>query len=149
MSIATIPLHVLVETKKEYMDQIYDLFTNPFYQGIASIWKKSKTLYETELDQQKRLRPRDRRKVSLLMTFQKKLEDISNWSEEIVNNEYIRIKEITKWPNFDKLILAILTTRSNILETISLDSKKEAYSLTIPSSKHFIHCCYINFRYTQ
>lgn len=138
-----VPLNVLVETKKEYMEQIYDLFTNPFYQGIVSIWKKSKTLYEAELDYQKKLRPRDRKKISLLMIFQKKLEDIPNWSEEIINNEYNRIKEITGWPNFDRLILAILTTRSNILETISLDSKKQKYELTIPSSKHFIHCCYM------
>lgn len=138
-----VPLTVLVETKKEYMEQIYDLFTTPFYQGILSIWKKSKTLYESELEQQNKLRPKDRKKISLLIIFQKKLEDISNWSEEIVNNEYIRIKDITGWPNFDKLILAILTTRSNILETISLDSKKQKYELTIPSSKHFIHCCYM------
>jgi len=133
---------LLVETRKEYTNQLNSLLVGPIYDGVRSIWNSAKATYEDDYKENK-----TKPALDLLEYFQATLREIPKWSEEMITNEYERIKEVTHWndpDDFDNLITAVFLSRTKILSQIKFSNKMSPIKLIIPTPKNFIHKVYIS-----
>ena len=76
----------------------------------------------------------------ILKEFQQNLSNIPKWSQKVVDNEYNRIKILSKSDFFDDLIQNIFKSYFKVLFLI----KKKRENLNIPESNNVIHNCYIS-----
>ena len=80
----------------------------------------------------------ERKKI--LKEFQQNLSNIPKWSQTVVDNEYNRIKILSKCDYFDDLIQNIFKSYFKVLFLI----KKKRENLNIPNPNNVIHHCYIS-----
>jgi hypothetical protein len=113
----------LLDTKKEYTDHLIDILIIPISQKIYS-------LYEECINEKKNL-----------VDFQKKLNNIKNWNNNIIKEEYENIKKKSKCNYIPKLLKTIFITSIKI-KIFNYENKK--ITLKSPSVEDFIHKCYIN-----
>ena len=78
----------------------------------------------------------------ILKEFQDQLKLIPQWSQHIIDEEYKRIKTVSKCEYLDDLIQAMFASYSQILLA---DSKSyDNLNISIPTPSHVIHSCYIS-----
>ena len=126
-------IHVLIDAKKEYTNQLKNTLTVHIYQGFQQIYidAKKSCLNKKQTD-------------GILKKFQKFLSTIPKWNETTITEETERIKEKAACDWLDLLITAVFVTHSKVL--ISVKNQSQNYNdiqLDIPSSTTFIHKCYI------
>jgi hypothetical protein len=127
--------NLLVAAKDEYTKQLYDILTPNLYTGIKTIWDTTRTLY-------------DGKNTSILKEFQKKLETVKSWNQEIINNEYNRIIKSSpilsgNHETLDKIIEAVIISHVKILSVIKRNNSTDPIPIKILNTKNFIHLCYI------
>ena len=123
-------LHILVEAKSEYTQQLSQILTSPIYEGIVSIYNHAKSIAINE--------------ESILQTFQELLSKIPKWSEDTLKEEYVRIVLYSKCDWIADLITAVFVSHTKVLSSIHLGSKQRDIDLKIPTPSIFIHNVYIN-----
>ncbi len=114
-------MQVLLDTKKEYIEHLLDLFTVPIAKKIYKIYN------DVKMD---------------IKSFQKELINIKNWNNNKVKDEYDEIIKKTKCKYFDKLLEKIILI--NIKLKIANDIKIDKSDIDIIKSYDFIHKCLIN-----
>ena len=121
-------LNITLQSKKEYIDQFINLTLHHFTDGFKSIYDNVK---------EKNSVPK-----LILKEFQDQLKLIPQWSQHIIDEEYKRIKILTKCEYLDDLIQAMFASYSQILLA---DSKSyDNLNISIPTPSHVIHSCYIS-----
>jgi len=120
-----------VLAKEEYTRRLILCLSPGIYEGIQTIWKAAKRDAEEE--------PR-----KLITFFQKRLENVSQWNQGLIDKEYDRIVEqanCSAWIN--KLIDAVFVSHVKILSSIRLNVELSTIKLIIPEPKSFVHKCYL------
>ena len=121
-------LNITLQSKKEYIDQFINLTLHHFKDGFKSIYENVK---------EKNTIPK-----LILKEFQDQLKLIPQWSQHIIDEEYKRIKTVSKCEYLDDLIQAMFASYSQILLA---DSKSyDNLNISIPTPSHVIHSCYIS-----
>ena len=116
----------IIKYNDECVSKFISLVNNEMKNGIQSIYNDTK------------MNNKERKKI--LKEFQQNLSNIPKWSENILENEYKRIKILSKCDYFDDLIKNIFKSYFKVLFLI----KKKREKLTVPSSTKVIHSCYIS-----
>ena len=116
----------IIKYNDECVSKFISLVSLEMKNGIQSIYNDTKD------------KNKDRKKI--LREFQQNLSNIPKWSETIVDNEYNRIKILSKCDFFDDLIQNIFKYYFKVLFLI----KKKREHLNVPSSNKLIHHCYIS-----
>jgi len=120
---------ILVETKKEYTYQLISNLSEHIYDGLKSIYDSS--IFESQ----------KKKTDNNFILFQKYLENIPKWNQEIIEGEYKRIVTKSGCDYLQDLISAVFISFAKVL---TYGSKTEnSIKLEIPKVHHFIHKCYI------
>ena len=124
---------LFLEMKNEYTEHLVDTLTPYIYEGLTSIYKNAVRLAnETNCE------------GKTLMIFQKLLQSINNWNQLRINDETIRIKQLSNTSEYlDDLVKAVI--KSNIIlltysNTVSNTIGQTFYNSLTTST--FIHRCY-------
>ena len=123
---------VLVDAKEEYTKQLISILKLSLYQGIKSIFLDAKDICN-----------QDNRPADVLMVFQDLLGRVPKWSQDIINNEFQRIVNVSKCDYIDDLIKVIYVTHIKVLTIVHSAKHNSKISLKVPSGSHFMHLCYI------
>ena len=123
---------VLVDAKEEYTKQLISILKLSLYQGIKSIFLDAKDICN-----------QDNRPADVLMVFQDLLGRVPKWSQDIINNEFQRIINVSKCDYIDDLIKVIYVTHIKVLTIVHSAKHNSKISLKVPSGSHFMHLCYI------
>ena len=115
-------MQVLLDTKKEYIEHLIDVFSTPLAKKIYKIYN--------DVDMN-------------ISQFQKELVNIKNWNNNRIKDEYNELVKKTKCKYLDKLIekILIIDIKLKIDLSKSRISKKD---LDIIKPYDFIHKCLIN-----
>ena len=121
-------LNITLQSNKEYSAQFINLTSPQFIEGFRSIYENVK----------------NNNKVPklVLKEFQDKLKLIPQWSQNIIEQEYKRIKVLSKCEYFDDLLYAMFATYSQTL--LSENKSYNNLNISIPTPEHVIHSCYIS-----
>lgn len=130
-SIKDIPVTLLKDSKDTYTKRLCDYLHKPIYQGLNSIWNESKKMAENP------------ESPSPYRNFQTRLSTVHKWNQDIIDNEYDRIVEVSGFKAYDNLITAIFYHHAKILSVAKIDNTDKKLNLKVPNSKKFIHKCYI------
>ena len=123
--------NILVEAKKEYTKHICNLLAPIIIEGLQTIYGNCKEECEKNQDPE------------LLRNFQQVLKQIPKWNQDIIDHEYDNIIENPECEILDDLIKAVFITNIKILSSVSNINRIKKVQIEIPSSKRFIHKCYI------
>lgn len=125
-------LAVLVDAKKEYTNHLIDALRSGIITGL-------KALYDDADEACKH----DNTPKEVIMEFQRNLERVPKWSQDVINKELKRIGKEADWnDNLSDLITATFITHTKVLAVLNKNNKKRI-ELKVPKSNHFIHLCYI------
>ena len=116
---------VYAEAKGEYTRQLCQ-FLVPALQ----------TFFLTLLEDAKAREPEARK---ILLSFQKLLEEISDWNVDKVQRETRGIIIATQCDYLEELITAVFISHTKILSAIRISSKHKKLQITIPKLDHFVH----------
>ncbi len=126
-----IPL--FLEIKNEYTEHLTDILTPYIFEGLRSIYTQAKK-YAVESGAEDKT----------LIIYQKLLQAVNDWNQTRINEETIRIKQLSNTSDYlDDLVKAVI--RSNIIlltysNTVSNIIGQSFYNTMTTSS--FIHRCY-------
>lgn len=124
-------------TRSEYTTIFCELLSTPIYQGLASI-------YDIAL-QHRNTHEKSNDEIVIFKEFLKNI--VPRWSDNIVQKEVTRIKEVTKQGHRLELLF-----RATLKSHIALLTSTDKFSLTTqmsddywktPNFEKFIHDCYI------
>ena len=125
-------LAVLVDAKREYTNHLIDALRSGIITGL-------KALYDDADEACKH----DNTPKEVIMEFQRNLERVPKWSQDVINKELKRIGKEADWnDNLSDLITATFITHTKVLAVLNKNNKKRI-ELKVPKSNHFIHLCYI------
>jgi hypothetical protein len=114
----------LVEIKKEFTIHLVNLLTPLIFEGIQSIYDRVLKDFEN----------------TVIKSFQSFLEEIKNWNQIIIEEEYTRIiKQLP--PYFESLVKATIESNITLLTSCSLNNNKQV-TLDVDIKK-FIQLVYI------
>ncbi|QGR53933.1 hypothetical protein [Moumouvirus maliensis] len=125
---------LFLEIRNEYTEHLVDTLTSPIYDGLMDMYKNAKIDCE-----------RGGKPDLTLIVFQKYLKSINTWSQTIIEDETLRIKNTSNASEYlDDLIKAVI--KSNIIlltysNTISNLIGQTFYNNC--TTANFIHKCYI------
>ena len=126
-----ISINVLVDAKNEYTTQLTNILTPHLYTGaLTNIYNKAVELTAEEEDH--------------IATFKTLLKNVPKWNQNVIEEvtEYILDKSQCKW--LDDLLTAVFMSNARILTAVRTHTpKNKRLDLTIPTTDHFIHQCYI------
>ena len=115
----------LIDSKKEYTEHIIDLLSIPISKKIYSIYDDCLKTKKTLLD------------------FQKKLNNIKNWNNNIIEEEYLNIIKYSKCDYLSKLFRILLITNIKI-KIYEFKDQINNIKFKLPTVEQFIHKCFIN-----
>ena len=130
-SLKDTPVALLKDAKDTYTKRLCDYLHKPIYDGLTSIWLESKKMAE---------KPES---PSPYRNFQTRLSTVHKWNQDIIDNEYDRIVNVSGFKSYDNLITAIFVLHTKILSVVKIDNANKKLNLKVPNSKKFIHKCYI------
>ncbi len=130
-------ISILVEAKNRYMEQLLEILVPRLYEGFDSLYEDALVLLDNEYEEKRQ------QTKSILKTFQDALKEIPLWNQDVIDHEYDRIVHVSNVDYLDDLIEAVFVAESKILTSVQLNSKNLKLKITVPTSPHFIHRCYI------
>jgi len=119
-------LHVLVEAKKEYTEQLNNVMCPLMIEVFQEIYKNSCTLSKGK---------------KTLMYFQKLLQEVKLWNSTIITQHADDIMKRCTW--FNDLLTAVFVSHVKILSSVRLKSESKKISIRLPTASDFLHTCYI------
>lgn len=120
-------LNILVEAKREYMEQLSILICPVMIDVFDAMYQEAHTLSKN-------------RKV--LIMFQKLLKDVPEWSETMAKQHTDNIADRCAW--FKDLIAAVFVSSVKILSAVRLSQDSKKMAVKLPTNEVFIHTCYKN-----
>ena len=120
-------LNILVEAKREYMEQLSILVCPVMIDVFDEMYQEAHKLSKG-------------RKV--LIMFQNLLKDVPNWSETMAKQHTDNIANRCAW--FKDLVAAVFVSSVKILSAVRLSKESKKLSVKLPSNEVFIHTCYKN-----
>ena len=120
-------LNILVEAKREYLEQLSILICPVMIDVFDEMFQEAQKLSKG-------------RKV--LMMFQNLLRDVPNWSETMAKENTDNIANRCAW--FKDLVAAVFVSSVKILSAVRLSKDSKKLSVKLPSNEVFIHTCYKN-----
>lgn len=121
-------VNVLVSAKEEYTHQLCYILSPLIYNGILSIFEKSKKM------------PKSIRGISY-RNFQICLASVQNWNAVIIEQEVKRIKQVCSY--LSDIVTAIFVSHVKILACVRLKGDHKSVKIKIPTMESFIHKIYI------
>ena len=122
---------LLVEAKHEYTNQLILLLKLELYNGIKSMYDAA---YQYCIDTKSK---------KILKHFQKMLETTPKWSNNKLNIETERIKNVTNCDFLEDLLTAVFVSHVKVLSSIKYKNVAKNLELQIPTLTNFIHKVYI------
>lgn len=127
-----VQLEALIDSKKEYMDHLFDLLTEPMVMMFQDMYQECLQAPET-------------RKKGILATFQDALTGIVSWNNHLIQEHYNKIVAHTGCKYVPDLVRALI----NVQVKINLIANTKAalghnIKLKVPSAENFVHRCYID-----
>jgi hypothetical protein len=119
-------LENIIKYNDECVNKFISLVTPEMKNGLSSIYNDT--------------RNNNKNRKTILREFQKNLSNIPKWSQQMVEDEYNRIKILSKCDYFDKLITNIFKSYFKVLFIL----KKKRENLKIPEFCNVIHQSYIS-----
>ena len=116
----------IIKYNDECVNKFISLVTPEMKNGLSSIYNDT--------------RNNNKNRKTILREFQKNLSNIPKWSQQMVEDEYNRIKILSKCDYFDKLITNIFKSYFKVLFIL----KKKRENLKIPEFSNVIHQSYIS-----
>lgn len=120
-------LNIMVEAKKEYMNQLYLLMCPPMIEVFQDMYDEAAKLSKGR---------------KTLIMFQKLLKEVPNWSNAMSKQHTDNIANRCAW--FNDLLAAVFVASTKILSAVRLKADNKKISLKLPSNEVFIQTCYNN-----
>ena len=120
-------LNILVEAKREYLEQLSILMCPPMIDVFVEMYDEAHKLSKG-------------RKV--LQMFQKLLKDVPEWNETMAKDHTDNIANRCAW--FKDLVAAVFVSSVKILSAVRLNKDNKKLSVKLPTNEVFIHSCYKN-----
>jgi hypothetical protein len=119
-------LGVLVEAKKEYLNQLYNVMCPQMIQTFQELFNSA---------------VKEARGKPVLKIFQKKLQEtIPKWNNEIINTNVKNLTDSCSW--FGDIVAAVFVSYVKILSSVKLKSVRAKLSITMPQNDVFVQSCY-------
>jgi len=120
-------LNVLVEAKKEYLNQLCMIMC-PF------IIEAFEDMYD-EADNMSKGR-------GVLLQYQTLLRMVQEWSDTIIKGHADKHVNSCSW--FRDLLAAVFVSFVKILSSVRLKTENKKISIKLPTVEYFVHKCYVN-----
>ena len=129
----------ILEIKNEYTNLLISTLEQEMYVGFKSVYNEAtNTKYDLENVEYRGDIP------NIYILFQYFLGSIKNWTNEIIQQELTRIKEVTHTKNtFDNLIKVVVKSHIIFLTQSRNSSNYQNFYNTMDSGK-FLHQCYLS-----
>lgn len=125
-------LDALVDSKKEYMDHLYDLLSEPMIATFQDLYQQCLASPET-------------RKKGILNSFQDALASIAAWNQHLISEYYGQIVSHTGCKYIPDLIRALISVQVKInLMANSNGLTMNNIKLRVPNAENFVHRCYVD-----
>ena len=118
-------LNVLVEAKKEYMDQLCMLMCPLMIETFYSMYVEAVKLSKNK---------------KVLRSYHDLLKDVVNLNNHIIKQHAAKLTNACAW--FNDLLAAVFVSYVKILSAVRINSENKKISLKLPSNESFIHGCY-------
>ena len=106
-----------------YTKQLISVLVEPLYNAIMDIYKREANLQQN--------------KNNILIEFQKRLKDIPNWNQNIIN-ENVQ-KASTNCAFLEDLLAAVYFSNVKILSSVKIKKSKKKVHIKLPELDSFIH----------
>jgi len=106
-----------------YTKQLISVLVEPLYNAIMDIYKREANLQQN--------------KNNILIEFQKRLKDIPNWNQNIIN-ENVQ-KASTNCAFLEDLLAAVYFSNVKILSSVKIKKSKKKVHIKLPELDGFIH----------
>ena len=126
-------LDTLTESKNEWSARLVLTLTPLVISGFKSIYSEADKLCIENDEEDK-----------VLMTFQNLISRIPKWSNQIVVDETVRIKEESRCEYIEELITCVHITHLKALTAIRVGQKQKRIEIDVPPLDKFIHTAYIH-----
>ena len=120
-------LNVLVEAKKEYLNQLCSLMCPFIIDAFHDMYKESEKM------------SKNRR---VLLQYQQLLKDVPNWNDSIIKSHSDKLSNSCSW--FSDLLAAVFVSFVKILSSVRLKTENKKISIKLPSNEIFVHAVYVN-----
>lgn len=120
-------MDILVEAKKEYMQQLCVVMCPVMIEVFEDLYKESCTMSNGRTP---------------LIIFQKNLKEVPNWSNAMSQQHADNIAKRCAW--FNDLLAAVFVSCVKILSSVRLNSENKKLALKLPTNEVFIQTCYNN-----
>ena len=120
-------LNILVEARKEYLGQLYNLMCPPMIEVFQDMYDEA-----TKISKGRKT----------LIMFQKLLKEVPNWSNAMSKQHSDNIANRCAW--FNDLLAAVFVACTKILSAVRLKADNKKISLKLPTNEVFIQTCYNN-----
>jgi hypothetical protein len=119
-------LNILVEAKKEYMDQLCMLMCPLMIQTFLDLYAEAQKMSKGH---------------KVLLQYQKLLKEVPNWNNHIVKQHTGNLSNSCSW--FSDLLAAVFVSCVKILSSVRLNTENKKISIKLPSNEVFVHGCYV------
>ena len=119
-------LNILVEAKKEYMEQLCLLLCPLMIETFMETYRESVNMSKNK---------------QVLIQYQKLLKEVPNWNNHIIKQHTARLCDACSW--FSDLLAAVFVSCVKILSSVRLNTENKKISVKLPSNEVFIHGCYV------
>jgi hypothetical protein len=120
-------LNVLVEAKKEYLEQLCLIMCPPMIKVFDEMYREAVKISKGR---------------KTLIMFQKLLKEVPNWSNAMSKQHTDNITDRCAW--FNDLLAAVFVACTKILSAVRLKADNKKISLKLPTNEIFIQTCYNN-----
>lgn len=120
-------LNVLCEAKREYLGQMCLIMTPAMIEVFQEMYNEAIKMSKGK---------------QVLVTFQKLLKEVPNWSNAMSKRHADNITDRCSW--FSDLLAAVFVACTKILSAVRLKADNKKISLKLPTEEVFIQTCYNN-----
>lgn len=126
-------INTLIESKNEWAARLTNILTPCIIEGINSIFTEAYSIcIENEED------------TKYLMTFQNLLNNVPNWSSQVIETEKTRIETSSGCNYLEDLITCVHIIQLKSLTSARVGLKQRKIDIDIPNINIFLHKVYIN-----
>jgi hypothetical protein len=118
-------LNILVEAKREYMEQLCILICPAMIDVFDEMFQESTKLSKGRM---------------VLEKFQVLLKDVKEWSQMMAKQNTDEIANRCAW--FKDLVAAVFVSSVKILSAVRLSKDSKKFSMKLPTNEIFIHQCF-------
>lgn len=126
-----VQLEALIDSKKEYLDHLFDLMTEPIVVTFQDMYQHCLESPET-------------RKKGILTAFQDALVSVSAWNHHLIQEHYQKIVAHTGCKYIPELVRALISVQVKINLIANTLSTSSNIKLRIPNAENFVHRCYVD-----